>query len=212
MRLTYKYRLYPTRAQADFLDGQLRAACDLYNAAKQERDAAWKIARTSISYYDQANQLKAMRAEHLIGVANFSCCQEILRRVDRAYRAFFVRVQRGERVGFPRYRSARRYDSLTFPSTVGQYIVRIVTDAAASIQELNYSNNTGTAAQSLNDQATYSVTVSTPATSVSIACRTAPTVPAVISERRKISGEFQRSRLAKSSGMASSYRMPVSAG
>ena len=116
MRLAYKYRLYPTRAQAQFLQGQLREACSLYNAAKQERDDAWKTCCKSIHYYDQANQLKAMRAEGLLGLANFSCCQDVLRRVDKTYQAFFARAKRGEKPGFPRYRSFRRYDSLTFPS------------------------------------------------------------------------------------------------
>ena len=116
MRFAYKYRLYPTKAQAEFLEGQLREACDLYNAAKQERDDAWKTCHKSINYYDQANQLKQMRAEGLIGLANYSCCQDVLRRVDKTYQAFFARVKRGERPGFPRYRSFRRYDSITFPS------------------------------------------------------------------------------------------------
>ena len=116
MRFAYKYRLYPTKAQAEFLEGQLREACDLYNAAKQERDDAWKTCHKSIHYYDQANQLKQMRAEGLIGLANYSCCQDVLRRVDKTYQAFFARVKRAERPGFPRYRSFRRYDSITFPS------------------------------------------------------------------------------------------------
>jgi putative transposase len=116
MRFTYKYRLYPTKAQVHFLEDQLREACSLYNAAKQERDDAWKTCRKSISYYDQANQLKAMRADGCLTLANFSCCQDVLRRVDKTYKAFFARVNRGERPGFPRYRSARRYASMTFPS------------------------------------------------------------------------------------------------
>ena len=62
MRVTFKYRLIPTKTQAAFLSGELREACSLYNAAKQERDDAWKTCRKSINYYDQANQLKAMRA------------------------------------------------------------------------------------------------------------------------------------------------------
>ncbi|HEV8208517.1 MAG TPA: transposase [Vicinamibacterales bacterium] len=116
MRVTYKYRLYPTAAQAAGLTDQLRAACALYNAALEERRGAWKVSRTSLNYYAQANQLKAMRAEGLIAVANFTCCQEILRRVDRTFAAFFARVKRGGAAGYPRFRSARRYDSLTFPT------------------------------------------------------------------------------------------------
>ena len=116
MRCAYKYRLYPTKAQAQFLEGQLREACDLYNAALQERRDAWKVCRKSVNYYDQANQLKTMRGEGLIGLANFSCCQDVLRRVEKTYKAFFARVKRGDKPGFPRFKPWRRYDSLTFPS------------------------------------------------------------------------------------------------
>ena len=69
MRLSFKYRIYPTKAQAVFLNGQLREACDLYNCALQERIGAWKICRKSINYYDQANQLKAMRADGCLTLA-----------------------------------------------------------------------------------------------------------------------------------------------
>lgn len=116
MRVTFKYRLMPTKAQDVFLEGELREAASLYNAAKQERDDAWKTCHKSINYYDQANQLKAMRADGCLTLSNFSCCQDVLRRVDKTYKAFFARVKRGEKPGFPRYRSARRYDSITFPS------------------------------------------------------------------------------------------------
>lgn len=116
MRFAYKYRLYPTKIQTAFLTGQLREAADLYNCALQERRDAWKTCRKSINYYDQAKQLKAMRADGLIGLINFSCCQDVLQRLDKAFKAFFTRVKRGNKPGFPRYRSLRRYDSITFPS------------------------------------------------------------------------------------------------
>ena len=70
MRFAYRYRLYPTRAQAQFLDRELKEACSLYNAAKQERDDAWKTCRKSINYYDQANQLKAMRTDGCLTLSN----------------------------------------------------------------------------------------------------------------------------------------------
>lgn len=117
MRRTFKFRAYPNRAQSEALDAQLGEACRLYNGALDERRSAWKMRRTSISYYDQANQLKAIRADGSLALANFSACQDVLRRVDKTFRAFFGRVRRGEKkVGFPRFRSRRRYDSLTFPS------------------------------------------------------------------------------------------------
>jgi putative transposase len=41
--------------------------------------------------------------------------QEVLRRVDRAFGAFFRRVAAGQTPGYPRFRSVGRYDSLTYP-------------------------------------------------------------------------------------------------
>jgi putative transposase len=116
MRRTFKYRAYPTRVQSEALDAQLGEACRLYNAALQERRDAWKMQRTSVSYYEQANQLKAIRADGSLALANFSACQDVLRRVDKTFKAFFGRVKAGRKAGFPRWRSRRRYDSLTFPS------------------------------------------------------------------------------------------------
>src|SRR5215471_16699524 len=49
MRGAYKYRLYPTRAQVTFLEGQLCEACHLYNAALEERRGAWKVCRKSLA-------------------------------------------------------------------------------------------------------------------------------------------------------------------
>jgi putative transposase len=114
MRATFKYRMYPTKAQIEFLNGLLREAASLYNAALEERIGAWKICRKSINYYDQQNQLPAMRADGLT-LVNAQCAQDVLRRVDKTFQAFFARVKRGDKPGFPRFRSFRRYDSLTFP-------------------------------------------------------------------------------------------------
>lgn len=117
MRKTYKYRLYPSKAQPGRLEYQLSQACRLYNAALQERRDAYRTAGKSLTYYDQANQLKEIRAEGGLELANFSACQDVLRRVDKTFKAFFARVKSGKgKAGFPRFKSHRRFDSFTFPS------------------------------------------------------------------------------------------------
>jgi putative transposase len=116
MRRTFKHRLYPTRAQREFLIAQVDEACRLYNAALDERRSAWRMNGVSIRYLDQANQLKAIRAAGDVAVANFSACQDVLRRVDKTFAAFFRRMKTGEKAGYPRFRSRARYDSLTYPS------------------------------------------------------------------------------------------------
>lgn len=116
MRKTFRYRLYPTKAQQITLNAQLREACNLYNAALQERIEHWKLAGESINYFHQANQLKEIRAEGYNALSNFSCCQDVLRRLDKAFKAFFSRIKTGDKPGFPRFKPHQRFDSITFPS------------------------------------------------------------------------------------------------
>ncbi len=117
MRRTYKYRAYPTPTQGEALHGQVNEACRLYNAALDERRSAWRMNGIGLGYYDQANQLKEIRAAGDVGVANFSACQDVLRRVNKTFAAFFRRVKAGDKQpGYPRFRSRFRYDSLTYPS------------------------------------------------------------------------------------------------
>lgn len=117
MRKTFKYRLYPTKAQVASLDSQLDDARRLYNAALHERRDAYRFAAKSLTYYDQANQLKEIRDEGGLELANFSAAQDVLRRVDKTYKAFFARVKAKKgKAGFPRFKGRARFDSYTFPS------------------------------------------------------------------------------------------------
>jgi putative transposase len=117
MRRTYKYRAYPAPTQGEALHRQVNEACRLYNAALDERRSAWRMNGVSLGYYDQAKQLKEIRAAGDVGVTNFSACQDVLRRVNKTFVAFFRRVTAGEKSpGYPRFRSRLRYDSLTYPS------------------------------------------------------------------------------------------------
>jgi putative transposase len=116
IRKTFKFRLYPTQAQREAIEGHLRLCCELYNAALQERRDAWKTSRVSIGFRQQSAQLSAVKAERpdVAGVYA-QVLQDVLRRVDKAFKGFVGRVHRGQRAGFPRFRAVRRFDSLTYP-------------------------------------------------------------------------------------------------
>lgn len=113
---TFRFRLYPTAVQGAVLDGQLRLCCELYNAALQERRDAWRLSRVSIGFARQSAQLPAIKVDRpdVAGVYS-QVLQDVLHRVDKAFGAFFGRVRRGDKPGFPRFRAARRFDSLTYP-------------------------------------------------------------------------------------------------
>jgi putative transposase len=73
------------------LTGVLSESCRLYNAALQERSEAYKRERKRNSYYDQTKQLTEIRAAEDISIENVSCARDALRRVDKAFKAFFRR-------------------------------------------------------------------------------------------------------------------------
>ncbi|HEX5006491.1 MAG TPA: transposase [Hyphomonadaceae bacterium] len=115
MILSYRFRLFTTSAQEDALPAMLGAFCDLYNAGLQQRIEAYRRRGVSLRYGNQAAELKAVRAadERLAGYS-FSAEQQVLRRLDKTFSAFFGRIRRGAKPGFPRFRSKRRFDSAEF--------------------------------------------------------------------------------------------------
>lgn len=88
----------------------------MYNAALHERRDAWRSKRMTVTYNDQAKQLKEIRQAGFTKLANFSCCQDVLKRLDKAYAAFFRRLRNGEKPGFPRFKAASRFNSISFPA------------------------------------------------------------------------------------------------
>src|SRR5690606_19232447 len=45
---------------------------------------------------------------------NYSAAQQLLRRVDKAFKAFFRRIKAGEKPGFPRFKSRSRFCSVEY--------------------------------------------------------------------------------------------------
>jgi transposase len=116
MLKAFRYKLYPTPPQAQALEQMLETCRHLYNRCLAERRDAWQNEGNSLNYYDQAHQLKDRRKQNEdLAKVNFSATQGVLRRLDKAFQAFFRRVKAGEAPGYPRFKSKGRYDSITFP-------------------------------------------------------------------------------------------------
>src|SRR5262245_18727981 len=112
---TYQYKLKTTPDQEQVLEETLWRCRTLYNTALEQRITAWTRSRTSVTHYQQAAELKIIRAEFPEYAAIHShILQDVLARLDRAYQAFFRRVQSGERAGFTRFKSRNRYNSFAF--------------------------------------------------------------------------------------------------
>src|SRR5262249_30825913 len=64
--------------------------------------------QVSISRYDQEAEFPEYAVIHS------HVLQDVLARLERTYQAFFRRVQRGERAGFPRFKGRERFHSFTY--------------------------------------------------------------------------------------------------
>ena len=118
MRKAFRYRLCPTTVQEAELFNQLRLCRNLYNAGLEERIGAYRKAKISRNYYDQANllgEIKEALPEYK-GVYS-QVLQDVLKRLDKAYQAFFRRLKAGQKAGFPRFQGRDRYDSFTYPQS-----------------------------------------------------------------------------------------------
>jgi putative transposase len=119
---SYKFLLRPTAGQRVALEACLEDARQLYNAALEERREAWRMGRHQVTFYSQDAQLKEIRAADPERYArwSFTCERAALRRLDRAFKAFYRRCKAGEkRVGYPRFKGLGWWDSIEWPNGDG---------------------------------------------------------------------------------------------
>ena len=97
----------------------LRDHCSLYNGALQERRDAYRhVSKTSVRYGMQSGAAQGhpgVRPGASGPLVVLSSQQATLRRLDKAFAAFFRRVKSGETPGYPRFRGVNWFDTVDFP-------------------------------------------------------------------------------------------------
>ena len=111
-----KYRLYPNRTQETVLISTLETCRRLYNSALEERRDAWKDEQRRVTYREQQDALPGNKDEYQQQVHS-QALQDVLRRLRKAFDAFFRHVRNGETPGYPRFKGSGRYDSFTYPQS-----------------------------------------------------------------------------------------------
>jgi putative transposase len=116
MRWMHRVRLYPKAAQIERLRFMLDVTRQTYNALLDERRYAWKARGITVTAKMQYAEITALRAEDGRFASVYRECQDaVLHRLDLAFAAFFRRIKRGEKAGYPRFKSAARWKQLEFP-------------------------------------------------------------------------------------------------
>lgn len=117
MRKAFKFRLYPNRDQGRELGITLETHRRLWNACLSQRKAAYEEDKISLGYCHQSGWFTNQRIINpWFARLNFSSAQATMRRLDKAFQAFFRRLKAGERPGYPRFRTEGRFDSIEFPA------------------------------------------------------------------------------------------------
>ncbi len=101
-RKMFAYRIYPTKQQEQALLKTLNLCCELYNNSLEERKEAYRLQKQTISFNQQSAQLpevKELKPE-LKGIHS-QILQDVLHRLDKAMQAFFRRVRKGKKPGYP---------------------------------------------------------------------------------------------------------------
>ena len=111
MLRTYKYLLRPNPEQVNQLDFLLWQSRLVYNAALEQRMTTYQETGKGVSYRVQWAHFRGLRrnAPDTLGQLNASSLQHLLRRLDKAFTAFFRRLKSGEKPGFPRFKSRNRF-------------------------------------------------------------------------------------------------------
>ena len=134
IRTTYQYKLTPE--QERMLERTLTLCRHRYhaaignaaignaaigNAAIGDRREAWRMCGVRVTYYQQQAERPGIKeALPAYAEGDSQVLQDVVRRVDHAFQAFFRRVKAGETPGYPRFQGRDRYHSLTYPQ-VGEH-------------------------------------------------------------------------------------------
>lgn len=126
---TFQIRGYCRKNGYQRIANVLQQCAVLYNAALQERRDAYRMQRRSISRIDQMKQFTLVRQDMPEWAdLDVTIGRGVLCRVDRAFQGFFKRVSKGQKPGFPRFRSRNRYSCIEL-SEVRPSMVRASDDA-----------------------------------------------------------------------------------
>lgn len=119
---TYKFRIYPNREQIERLDRTLTLCRRLYNAGLEQRIIARHL-QYPIKYRNQQSELPKVKTElEEYNNVYSQVLQTTLQRLDKAFDNFFRRIKgrkQGAKIkaGFPRFKSERRFRSITYPQS-----------------------------------------------------------------------------------------------
>jgi len=112
---TFKYRLYPIKAQEQRMTQVLSVCRHWYNMCLEDRKLAWELEQRSVSKSDQEKTGIHYRKTFPKAKIVFSqTMQVVCDDADKAFQSFFRRVKAKQAAGYPRFKGCWHFDSFGF--------------------------------------------------------------------------------------------------
>ena len=106
MEYSYKFRLYPNAEQQTLIQKTYGCARFVYNHFLAQRISEYKATGKAPTRFQQDKTLTALKKELLwLKEVDSIPLQAELQNLDSAYQSFFRRVKKGEKPGFPHFKS-----------------------------------------------------------------------------------------------------------
>lgn len=105
-----KVLLFPTKSQARKLDEQLDEHRHLYNSCLSIKKNSWENEKINVTCF---KLIKSKVKSHK-NISNYSSMQQTVRRLDKAFQAFFRRIKNGEKPGYPRFKNKDRFNTIEY--------------------------------------------------------------------------------------------------
>ena len=108
MEYSYKFRIYPNAEQRALIQKTFGCSRFVYNHFLAQRISEYKATGKAPTRFQQDKMLTALKREILwLKEVDSIPLQAELQNLDSAYQGFFRRVKKGEKPGFPRFKSKR---------------------------------------------------------------------------------------------------------
>ena len=110
MKQTFKYPVYPTQTQEQWLFAELKHQKKLQNYMLQMRSQMWNYGSISVSKYDQINHLAKLRENSHYSKHPQDMQVETIKRVDTSIDNFFSRCKdpKAKKKGYPKFKRSVR--------------------------------------------------------------------------------------------------------
>lgn len=108
MEKSYKFRIYPTKEQAILIQKTFGCTRFVFNKYLSKRIEAYQTDKQTINYNACSADLTQLKKElEWLKEVDAVALQSSLKDLDTAYQNFFHRVKKGEKPGFPHFKSKK---------------------------------------------------------------------------------------------------------